>query len=146
MPKENHTVGQRARQSTLQTPTAQRAADSSTTPPTRSIKRQQYRRPPCPNISPGVGLFTTENIVAVLRAIPESDVTYRDVARKAEQYGGNCHYHTISNWVSHGRADVVAGQPSTAYARFTKRYQNSSTSTADRIPTEAANSTEHSRS
>ena len=38
-------------------------------------------------------------------------------------YGGTVHYHTISNWVSHGRADVVAGQPSTAYARFTKRYR-----------------------
>ena len=37
-------------------------------------------------------LFTAENIVAVIRAIPESDGTYRDVARKAEQaeqYGRN---------------------------------------------------------
>ena len=76
-----------------------------------------------PNKTRGVGLFTAENIVAAIRAIPESDGTYRDVARKAEQYGGNCHYHTISNWVSHGRADVQAGQPSTAYARFTKRYK-----------------------
>ena len=76
-----------------------------------------------PNTTRGVGLFTAENIVAAIRAIPESDGTYRDVARKAEQYGGNFHYHTISNWASHGRADVAAGQPSTAYARFTKRYQ-----------------------
>ena len=76
-----------------------------------------------PNKTRGVGLFTAENIVAVLRAIPESDGTYRDIARKAEQYGGNFHYHTIAGWVSHGRADVVAGQPSTAYARFTKRYR-----------------------
>ena len=75
------------------------------------------------NTTRGVGLFTAENIVAVLRAIPESDGTYRDVARKAEQYGGNVQYHTISNWISHGRADVEAGQPSTAYARFTKRYR-----------------------
>ena len=49
-----------------------------------------------PNKTRGVGLFTAENIVAVLRAIPESDGTYRDIARKAEQYGGNVHYHTIS--------------------------------------------------
>ena len=77
-----------------------------------------------PNKTRGVGLFTAENIVAVIRAIPESDGTYRDVARKAQQYGGNFHYHTISNWVSHGRADMEAGQPSTAYARFTKRYQD----------------------
>ena len=77
-----------------------------------------------PNKTRGVGLFTAENIVAVIRAIPESDGTYRDVALKAQQYGGNFHYHTISNWVSHGRADMEAGQPSTAYARFTKRYQD----------------------
>ena len=76
-----------------------------------------------PNTTRGVGLFTAENIVAVIRAIPESDGTYRDVARKAEQYGGNVQYHTISNWASHGRADVEAGQPSTAYARFTKLYK-----------------------
>ena len=75
------------------------------------------------NKTRGVGLFTAENIVAVLRAIPESDGTYRDVARKAEQYGGNFQYPTISNWLSHGRADVAAGQPSTAYARFTKLYR-----------------------
>ena len=76
-----------------------------------------------PNKTRGVGLFTAENIVAAIRAIPESDGTYRDVARKAEQYGGNVQHHTISNWLSHGRADVAAGQPSTAYARFTKLYQ-----------------------
>ena len=58
-----------------------------------------------PNTTRGVGLFTAENIVAVIRAIPESDGTYRDVARKAEQYGGNCQYHTISNWVRYGQAD-----------------------------------------
>ena len=75
------------------------------------------------NKTRGVGLFTAENIVAVLRAIPESDGTYRDVARKAEQYGGNVHYHTIAGWLSHGRADVAASQPSSAYARFTKLYQ-----------------------
>ena len=76
-----------------------------------------------PNTTRGVGLFTTENIVAVIRAIPESDGTYRDIARKAEQYGGYVHYHTIAGWLSHGRADVAAGQPSTAYARFTKLYK-----------------------
>ena len=64
-----------------------------------------------PNTTRGVGLFTAENNVAVIRAIPESDGTYRDVARKAEQYGGNFHYHTISNWVRYGQADVEAGQP-----------------------------------
>ena len=77
-----------------------------------------------PNKTRGGGLFTAENIVAVLRAIPESDGTYRDVARKAEKYGGNIQYYTISNWASHGRADVEAGQASTAYARFTKLYRD----------------------
>ena len=77
-----------------------------------------------PNTTRGVGLFTTENIVAAIRAIPESDGTYRDIAHKAEQYGGNFHYHTIAGWLSHGRADLAAGQPSTAYARFTKQYQD----------------------
>ena len=36
-----------------------------------------------PNKTRGVGLFTAENIVAAIRAIPESDGTYLDVARKA---------------------------------------------------------------
>ena len=76
-----------------------------------------------PNTTRGVGLFTAENIVAVVRAIPESDGTYRDVARKAEQYSGKIHHQTIANWVSHSQADVEAGQASTAYARFTKRYR-----------------------
>ena len=76
-----------------------------------------------PNKTRGVGLFTAENIVAAIRAIPDSNGTYRDVASKAEQYGGYFHHHTLSNWVKNGQADVEAGQPSTAYARFTKRYQ-----------------------
>ena len=77
-----------------------------------------------PNTTRGVGLFTAENIVAVMRAIPESDGTYRDVARKAEQYGGKIHHQTIANWVRHGQADLAASQPSTAYARFTKLYKD----------------------
>ena len=77
-----------------------------------------------PNTTRGVGLFTAENIVAVIRAIPESDGTYRDVACKAQKYGGNIQHHTLSNWLSHGRTDVTAGQPSTAYARFTKLYRD----------------------
>ena len=79
--------------------------------------------PTMPNTTRGVGLFTAENIVAAIRAIPDSDGTYRDVASKAAQYGGNFRHHTLSNWVKYGRADVAAGQPSTAYARFTKQYQ-----------------------
>ena len=76
-----------------------------------------------PNTTRGVGLFTAENIVAAIRAIPDSNGTYRDVASKAEQYGGYFRHHTLSNWASLGRADVAAGKPSTAYARFTKLYR-----------------------
>ena len=77
-----------------------------------------------PNTTRGLGLFTAENIVAAIRAIPESDGTYRDVACKAQKYGGNIQHHTLSNWLSHGRADIAAGQPTTAYARFTKLYKD----------------------
>ena len=59
-----------------------------------------------PNTTRGVGLFTAENIVAAIRAIPDSDGTYRDVASKAEQYGGYFRHHTLSNWASLGRAAV----------------------------------------
>ena len=37
-----------------------------------------------PNTTRGLGLFTAENIVAAIRAIPESDGTYRDVACKPQ--------------------------------------------------------------
>ena len=63
------------------------------------------------NTTRGVGLFTAENIAAILRAIPESDGTYRDVARKAVRYGGNFHHHTIANWVRHGQADMDRQPP-----------------------------------
>ena len=43
-----------------------------------------------PNTTRGVGLFTAENIVAVLRAIPESDGIYRDVAPKPESTEAMC--------------------------------------------------------
>ena len=76
-----------------------------------------------PNTRRGVGLFTAENIVAIMRATPESDGTYRDVARKAQQYGGTAHHHNICSWVNRGKADIKAGKQSTAYARFTKRYK-----------------------
>ena len=39
--------------------------------------------------SKGVRLFTCEHIVAVLRAIPQSNDTYKDIARRAEHYGAS---------------------------------------------------------
>ena len=53
-------------------------------------------------------------------------------------------YHTISNWASHGRADIEAGQPSTPDSPSGTK--NWSPSTADRTPTGTANWTGHSRS
>ena len=65
-----------------------------------------------------VGKFTAENIVAVFRAVPESNGTYADVARVAEDYDGGVHPRTIRNWVQTGNADVRNGNNATAYARF----------------------------
>ena len=66
----------------------------------------------------GVDKFTAENIVAVLRGVPESNGTYADVARVAEDYDGDVHPRTIRNWVQTGNADVRNGNNATAYARF----------------------------
>ena len=70
----------------------------------------------------GVGKFTTQNLVAVLRAIPESNGTYADVARVAEDYDGDVRSHTIANWIQAGNADMRNGNNATAYARFAKIY------------------------
>ena len=99
-----------------------------------------------PNKTRGVGLFTVENIVAVIRAIPESDGTYRDVARKAEQYGSTVHYHTISNWVRHGRLIWKLANRQPPMPDSPNGTESWSTSTADRTTTGTANSNGHSRS
>ena len=72
----------------------------------------------------GVGKFNIRNIVAVLRAVPESDGTYADVARIAQDYDGDVHSRTIANWVQAGNADIRNGKNATAYARFTKLYKD----------------------
>ena len=36
-----------------------------------------------PNYKLGIALFTTENITAILRSIPDSNSTYADIARQA---------------------------------------------------------------
>ena len=35
----------------------------------------------------GIGLFTAENIAAMLQAIPDSNGTYADTAGKAQKHG-----------------------------------------------------------
>ena len=72
----------------------------------------------------GVGKFTTQNLVAVLRAVPESNGTYADVARVAQDYDGDVHPRTIRNWVQAGNADIRDGNNATAYARFAKIYKD----------------------
>ena len=51
--------------------------------------------------SNGVGYFTAENIVGVLRALPATDGTYAEVVEQAEEYG---RYH-LEN-----RAGEMGGQ------------------------------------
>ena len=45
----------------------------------------------------GIGYFTAENIVAVLRALPETDGTYGEVTNHAREYGGDVSQHTPTN-------------------------------------------------
>ena len=75
-----------------------------------------------PNYKLGIALFTTENITAILRSIPDSNDTYADIARQARGHGAIVSPRTISRWVNVGRADILARRNNTAYARFAKRY------------------------
>ena len=61
----------------------------------------------------GVGKFTTQNLVAVLQAIPKSNGTY----------GGDVHPHTIAGWIQAGNANIRDSNNATAYARFAKIYR-----------------------
>ena len=70
----------------------------------------------------GIGYFTAENIVAVLRALPETDGTYGEVINRAREYGADVSQHTLGKWVSTGRTDLKAGKRQTAFARFAQRY------------------------
>ena len=70
----------------------------------------------------GIGLFTAENIAAMLQAIPDSNGTYVDIAGKAQEHGAILSPYTISSWVNRSRADIRARRNNTAYARFAKQY------------------------
>ena len=72
--------------------------------------------------SQGIGLFTAENIAAMLQAIPDSNGTYADIARKAQEHGAILSPYTISSWVNRSRADIRARRNNTAYARSAKQY------------------------
>ena len=75
-----------------------------------------------PSYISGVGSFTTDNIVAVLRALPDTDGTYVQVAARATEHGAQVAANTLGKWISAGRADIKAGRTQTAYARFAQRY------------------------
>ena len=70
----------------------------------------------------GVGAFTAETIVAILRALPDTNGTYAEIISRATAQGAQLSATTLGKWVRVGRADIEAGLSQTAFARFTKRY------------------------
>ena len=76
-----------------------------------------------PNKTRGVGLFTAENIVAVMRAIPESDGMYSSPVRPSNTAATS---NTTPSPTGSATAELMLqpAQPSTAYARFTKLYRD----------------------
>ena len=70
----------------------------------------------------GVGHFTAENIVAVLRAVPETDGTYAEVVERAREYGVTISKSVLGKWVATGHRDLQARRSQTAFGRFTAMY------------------------
>ena len=66
--------------------------------------------------------FTADNIVGILRAVPESDGSFKDVSEKAEAHGLSLSPFTIGCWVMRGREDLRRLKVTTAHARFAKEY------------------------
>ena len=69
-----------------------------------------------------VGLFTAETIATVLRALPETNGTYREVVRRASEYDVKISPVTLGKWLAHGRADIKANRRQTAYAKFSRHF------------------------
>ena len=70
----------------------------------------------------GNGYFTAENIVAVLRVLPETNGTYDQIIERTKEHGVDLPKHALSRWVASGRADIRAGKHQTAFARFAQRF------------------------
>ncbi len=70
-----------------------------------------------------VGYFTAENLVAILRAVPQTDGTYRAVVAKAREHGSDVPEAELTRWIAEGNADIRAGNDETAYARFTRKFE-----------------------
>ena len=77
-----------------------------------------------PSIKKGVGSFTADHIVAILRALPDTDGTYAQVIARATEHGAQLSATTLGKWLTTGRADIEAGNAYTAYARFSQRYDS----------------------
>ena len=77
-----------------------------------------------PSLTKGVGSFTADHIVAVLRALPETDGTYVQVVARATENGAQLSATTLGKWITTGRADIQAGVSHSAYARFSQRYDS----------------------
>ena len=75
-----------------------------------------------PNTTNGIGLFTADNIVAVLTVIPQTNGTYEQIAQAAAQMGACVTHPTVANWVTKGKADIRQKKNHTAYARFAQRF------------------------
>ena len=65
-----------------------------------------------------VGDFRAENLVAILRAVPQTDGTCGAVVSKAREYGSTVLASTLDEWIQEGREDLIAGDSETAFARF----------------------------
>ena len=74
----------------------------------------------------GIGLFTAENIAAILKAVPETNGTYSEIAERAGEISGTTiGTGTLSRWVTVGNQDIKRGKKNTAFARFARLYARS---------------------
>ena len=70
----------------------------------------------------GVDDFRAPNLVAILRAVPQTDGTCSAVASKAQEFGSTVPETTLDDWLQEGREDLIAGDTETAFARFVTAY------------------------
>ena len=70
----------------------------------------------------GVDDFRAPNLVAILRAVPQTDGTCSAVVTKAREYGSTVTESTLDEWIQEGREDLMAGDTETAFARFATAY------------------------
>ena len=65
-----------------------------------------------------VGEFKAKSLVAILHAVPQTDVTCSAVPSKAREYESTVLSSTLDEWIQEGREDLIAGDTETAFARF----------------------------